>query len=101
MPFIANQMVTEPESDILGSPHDFDSRPPARPVRSPHRPVSTDAQLSDTAGIFEENHEEICDSTRNSGEGFPDTAMVRWLLVCDINFISLSMISRERCSSLH
>ncbi|SJL09584.1 uncharacterized protein ARMOST_12964 [Armillaria ostoyae] len=79
MPFIANQMVTEPESDILGSPHDFDSRPPARPVRSPHRPVSTDAQLSDTAGFVEENHEEICDSTRNSVEAFPDTAMPRTL----------------------
>ncbi|KAK0485159.1 hypothetical protein IW261DRAFT_1360585 [Armillaria novae-zelandiae] len=79
MPFIANQMVTEPESDVLGGPHDFDSRPPARPVRSPHRPVSTDAQLSETAGFVEENHEEICDSTRNSVEGYPDTTMPRTL----------------------
>ncbi|KAK0469843.1 uncharacterized protein EV420DRAFT_1634254 [Desarmillaria tabescens] len=75
MPFLANQMVTEPQSDILGSPHDFDSQPPARPARSPHRPVSTDAQLSDTTGLVEGNHEDICDSTGNSVEGSPETAM--------------------------
>ncbi|KAK0204741.1 hypothetical protein DFS33DRAFT_1322434 [Desarmillaria ectypa] len=79
MPFLANQMVTEPQSDILGSPHDLDSQLPASPVRSPHRPVSTDAQLSDTTGLVEGNHEEICDSTRNSVEGSPETAMPRTL----------------------
>ncbi|KAG7451118.1 uncharacterized protein BT62DRAFT_990767 [Guyanagaster necrorhizus] len=79
IPFLTNQMVTEPQSDILGSPHDFDSQPPVRPARSPHRPVSTDVQLSDTIGLVEENHENVCDSTGYSVEESPETAMPRTL----------------------